>query len=60
MRTVYCVSEKQMKDWEEICKGFCEKFGYKLLFVNSHSCGVELADGTFKHIYINEMEELLK
>ena len=54
------MSDKQMKEWREICEKFAERFGYKLLFVNEVSCGVELSDGQFKHIYAEEMAEILK
>ena len=52
------MSDKQMKEWREICEKFAERFGYKLLFVNEVSCGVELSDGQFKHIYAEEMAEI--
>ena len=48
------------KDWVEICSAFAKRFGYKLLFVNDNSCGVELKDGQFKHIYAEEMAEILR
>ena len=54
------MTEKQMNDWREICKTFAKKFGYNLLFVNEESCGVELLDGSFKHIYAEEMAEILR
>ena len=54
------MNDKQMKEWKEICEKFAKKFGYNLLFVNDVSCGVELPDGQFKHIYAEEMAELLK
>ena len=59
-RGVLTVSDSQMRDWEEICKAFADKIGATLLFVNNTSCGVELKDGSFKHIYINEMQEYLE
>ena len=58
-RTVLTVSKSQMKDWEEICRAFAKKVGAKLVFVNSTSCGIELSDGSFKHIYIDEMQDYL-
>lgn len=60
MQLVYAVSEKQMKDWEEICKKFAEVEGAELLFVNETSCGIQRSDGQFQHIYIDEMEAYLK
>lgn len=53
------MTDNQMRDWRAICKTFAEKFGYKLLFVNEESCGVELKDGSFKHIYASEMADML-
>ena len=60
LRSVYSVSDNQMNEWIEICRAFAKKFGAKLLFVNEVSCGLEFKDGTFKHIYIDEMEDYLK
>lgn len=54
------MTDKQMSEWNEICSSFAKKFGYKLLFVNEESCGVELKDGSFKHIYAEEMAEILR
>ena len=54
-------TEVQYKsDWHKICEMFARRFGYKLLFVKDVSCGVELPDGQFKHIYAEEMAELLR
>lgn len=60
MREEYYVPTSMMNDWKRICKAFADKFGYKLLFVNEKSCGVELKDGSFKHIYLDEMQEILE
>lgn len=60
IREVYAVSNEQMPEWKMICAVFADKIGAKLLFVNAVSCGVELSDGSFKHIYIQEMADLLK
>lgn len=54
------MTDNQMKEWIEICEAFAHRFGYTLLFVNEESCGVELSDGSFKHLYAEEMAELLK
>jgi hypothetical protein len=54
------MTENQMKDWREICQAFADKYGYKLLFVNEESCGVEMKDGSFAHIYADEMSEMLR
>lgn len=60
MRGVPTCSPAQMKEWQAICTAFAKRYDYKLLFVNETSCGVELKDGSFKHIYIDEMGEYLK
>ena len=52
--------ENYKSDWQKICEKFAKKFGYKLLFVKDVSCGVELKDGQFRHIYADEMAELLR
>ena len=57
---VLTVKPSQMKSWEEICEAFAKKVKAKLLFVNSSSCGIEYSDGSFAHVYIEEMEEFLK
>lgn len=54
------MTDNQMKEWREICEAFAHIFGYTLLFVNEESCGVELKDGSFKHLYAEEMAELLR
>lgn len=60
MREEYYVPEQKMSEWKRICEAFADKYGCKLLFVNETSCGVELKDGSFKHIYIDEMQEILR
>lgn len=52
---VYAVSKSQMSDWKSICRAFTKKFGAELLFVNETSCGVKFKDGSYRHIYIDEM-----
>ena len=59
MRTVLAMSEAQMDDWKQICRAFAKKYNAKLLFVNETSCGLEFKDGTMKHIYIDEMVDIL-
>lgn len=54
------VRESQMSDWKKICKAFAERHNAELLFVNECSCGVQYKDGSFGHIYIDEMVEILK
>ena len=57
---VYTVSEKQMNDWREICRAFAKREHAELVFVNESSMGLEYPDGTLRHIYIDELEALLK
>lgn len=54
------MTDRQMQEWKEVCSVFAKKFGYKLLFVNEESCGVEMQDGSFAHIYADEMAEMLR
>lgn len=54
------VPDSLMSDWRKICVAFAKKCNAKLLFFNSQSVGIELKDGTFRHIYIDEMAEYLK
>ena len=59
MREVYAMNETQMGDWKQICATFAKKIDAELLFVNETSCGVQYKNGTFGHIYIDEMAETL-
>lgn len=54
------MTDKQMREWRDICKAFAKRYKYKLLFVNEDSFGVELPDGQFKHIYAEELAEILR
>lgn len=56
----YFVPKSKMSEWKEICRVFAKSLGAKLVFVNDTSCGVEFADGTFKHILVDEMQDYLK
>lgn len=51
---------RYMEEWTEICKAYCDKANAKLLFVNIDSFGCEYSDGTMKHIYADELEDMLK
>lgn len=53
------VEEKNMSEWKLICKEWCKKNNAKLLFVNSESFGCEMPDGQLKHIYIEELIDIL-
>lgn len=60
MRTVYAVSDNQLDEWKEICNAFAKKINAKVIFVDYTSCGLELSNGTFKHIYIDELKTYLE
>lgn len=60
MRSVYSVDDKQMHEWEAICKAFAKKVGAELLFVNHESCGIQYPNGELQHVYIDDMVEFLK
>jgi len=53
---VYTVSEGQMAQWKMICEAYADKKGAQLLFVNDHSCGLQYPDGSFSHVYIEDMK----
>ena len=55
MREVYAMSKAQMPEWTEICERYAAMINAKLLFVNETSCGVQYKNGSFRHIYIDEM-----
>lgn len=46
-------------EWEEVCKTFCERFGFELVFVNASSFGYQTKDGQLVHMYPEEMQEFL-
>jgi hypothetical protein len=53
------MSEKQMPEWEAICKKWAKNNNAELIFVNSNSFGVEI-NGSLRHIYIDELKEMLE
>jgi hypothetical protein len=57
MREVYTMSDAQMPEWKEICERYAAMIGATLLFVNETSCGVQCENGSFRHIYIDEVLE---
>lgn len=59
LRGVQAVSDAQMGDWRAICNAYAKKIGAEVIFVNNTSCGLELANGQFAHIYIEDMAERL-
>lgn len=48
-----------MKEWTEICAAYCKRVGAELLFVNEGDFGCEMPNGELRHIYADELEELL-
>ena len=52
-------NEKYMEEWTGICEAYCKKAGAELLFVNTDNFGVQYADGTFHHIYAEELAQKL-
>ena len=56
----YVVNDRQMKYWESVCKAYAKKVDAELIFVNETSCGLQYKDGSFAHIYIEELAEMLK
>ena len=60
MRTEYTMQPHQMDDWNAICREYARQNNLELLFVNETSFGVQNPDGSFSHIYIDELVELLK
>lgn len=53
-------TEAYMREWGEICAAYCKRENAELLFVNTDSFGAQFPDGTLKHIYADELEQLLK
>lgn len=54
------VKQTDMAEWKAICRVWCRKNHAELLFVNSESFGCEMPDGTLRHIYIDELLNLLQ
>lgn len=46
-------------DWYEICKAFCKKKGYELLFVHSDNFGYSDCGGNLHHVYADKLAEML-
>ena len=51
--------EHYMKEWTEVCATYCDRVGAELLFVNESDFGCEMPSGELRHIYAEELEELL-
>ena len=60
MREVMTVSKEQMDGWLAICRAFAKRENATLVFVNETSMGLEYPDGVLRHIYIDELQEILE
>lgn len=56
---IYKIDENNMGEWKAICKEFAKKTNSTLLFVNDTSLGIEDENGNLRHIYIDELLEML-
>ena len=54
------VNEAYMNEWGQICAAYCRKVNAELLFVNTDNFGVQYDDGTFRHIYADELAQILE
>ena len=54
------IAERTFQEWQDICKAFCKKNNYDLVFVNATDFGYMTEDGQCVHLYIDELAELLK
>lgn len=52
-------NEAYMDEWGRICAAYCRKANAELLFVNTDSFGVQYGDGTLRHIYADELAQIL-
>lgn len=48
-----------MREWTEVCAAYCKRVGAELLFVNESDFGCEMPGGELRHIYADQLEELL-
>lgn len=53
-------NETYIKEWEQICAAYCQKVNAELLFVNTDNFGVQYKDGSFRHIYADELALMLE
>lgn len=58
-RGVVMTNEKYMEEWTQICGAYCKKADAELLFVNIDNFGVQYPDGTLRHIYAEELAQIL-
>lgn len=59
IRKEYAVNTAQMPLWEKTCKRFAAHINATFLACNETSCCVMYQDGSFGHIYIDEMKDFL-
>lgn len=50
----------QMRDWRYICQTFAKKINAELLDYNESAMFLQLSDGTFRHIYVDEVKDYLQ
>ena len=60
MRSEYTMAPNQMDDWKMICRTYASNVDAELLFINETSMGLQYKDGSFQHIYIDELVDLVK
>lgn len=60
LRGVPTISPAQMSDWEDICRAYAKRHNAEIIFINNTSFGIEYKDGTLRHIYVEELKELLE
>ena len=53
------IAENNMSEWKSICKAFAKREHAELLFVNDTSMGLEYPNGEMRHIYIDELVDIL-
>lgn len=55
----FYADRRHMNEWKDICRAFARREGAELLFVNEASMGLAYADGSLRHIYIDELANIL-
>ena len=51
--------DKYMEEWSGVCKAYAKKVGAELVFVNLNNFGIIYPNGETRHIYADELQELL-
>ena len=52
-------SDKEKKQWAEVCKAYCRRHGYNLLFVNNYKFGFEDSRGNLFTMTVEDLIEAL-